>query len=136
MIEPISLVTVLGFLAKKAFGKTAEEAGKAGASALIDLFRTKVEHSSAKHEARDVTDALATLKANPDDAEAQEDLKVYLRKALKTDPHLAAQLQQWLEEAQSHGPGGGGGIHQVANASNGGVVAQVSGSHNSIKVGK
>jgi hypothetical protein len=134
MIEPVSIVTVLGLLVKKAFEKGFEKAGEAGAAALVERFKKKVEHSSAKHEAEGVKDALATLKGNPDDTDAKEELNVYVRKALRIDPHLAGELQQWLADAQPHAHGGGS-THQVANASGGAVVNQVSGSNNSIIVG-
>jgi hypothetical protein len=134
MIEPVSIVTVLGLLVKKAFEKGFEKAGEAGAAALVERFKKNVEHSSAKHEAEGVSEALTTLKSDPDSADAHEDLKVYLRKAMKSDPHLAAQLAHWLADAQAGAQGGG--THQVANASGGAVVNQVSGSNNSIIVGK
>lgn len=124
MVE--GLIPVLLSLLKKPFEK--------GVDILLEELRKKLEGSTAKSEAREVQANIQTLNENPDDAEPRGELKANLKAALRQDPALEAQLQEWLSKARPISEQPGSHVRMVATARDGGVVNQVSGSNNQVKI--
>jgi hypothetical protein len=129
MSDPVTLaaaaVTILMGLLKKA----AEKVGEKTAASLIEGLKRRLDHHSRAQE------ALEELAEQPGDVDAPAVLRKELQKAVKADPSLAAQLQQWMDESKkveeslsAHASGGS----QSANATGGSTVVQIMGSGNNV----
>lgn len=114
-----SVVGALVTLLIKATEKGVEKAGEHVSGTLFDALKKRLSPSEAKA-------ALDDLASDPRDLDAQAALRRQIRKALETDPKLAAELQTFLGVLEPPNS-----VSQVAIVTgNGSVIKQISGGHN------
>ena len=114
-------MATLAPLLKTAIEKGTEEFGKSSVGLLFDKFKQRLKPSGAK-------EALEDLAKQPDDAAAQGALNIQLRKALSSDPELAAFLQEWMTQS-----GVPSAVTQIANTTgDNNKTIQIVGSGNSV----
>ena len=82
-----SIVAALVPFFKKAAEKGSEKLGESAAGALCQTLKDRLKSDTAK-------EAIAELRSNPDDGDAQGALRLQIKKAFEQQPELAAVLQE------------------------------------------